>query len=496
MKKVIKDEELKEKMKIAIDLLCDTVKTTLGPKGSNAIIDHSLFSPFITNDGVTIARNIESDDEEINTILQLAKESSIKTDETVADGTTSCLVLLQSIYKEGLKYLEEGLKPINLKNELNNALANVLAYLKSLAWQPQKEEIKKIALTASKNEQVASLVTEAYLKIPNKKALIVKEVEEKTSSLVIKNGYIVEALWASSYYFIKEKELKINEGYLLIYANTLYALDDIDAIINEVIKTKKDLLIIADDYSQDFINEIVSLYLEEKIKIYLVKCPGYGLEKINIQNDLALIANSLVVSNLSDLQFTSLGLINAILTEDDLTFNFTKNSYKEEDLKRLALLSYGVGYIKVGAPTLTERRELKMHFDDALGAVFASLNGVVLGSGLSLLKTSNYLNDDTVGNKIFKKVLPTCFKQIMQNAGENEEKLLAQAIKNDFKKVYNVNNKKWEDINATSVLDSLDVVISSLSNAVSIASMLLTTTSLIINEQSNNLEKTVSYTEL
>ena len=165
MKRVISNQELKEKMIIAIDILCNTVKTTLGPKGSNVIIDNSSFSPFITNDGVTIAENIESEDEIINAILEIAKESSIKTNENVGDGTTTTLVLLQSIFKEGQKLIEAGMNPIALKKELNNLLPDLIKFINNKSYLPQDSDLYKIAEISSNSKEIGQIITEAFLKV-------------------------------------------------------------------------------------------------------------------------------------------------------------------------------------------------------------------------------------------------------------------------------------------------------------------------------------------
>ncbi len=497
MKKVVKGEELQIKIKEAVNLLCDTVKSTLGPVGTNAIIDHSLLSPFITNDGVTIAQNIESEDEVINTILTLAKEASIKTNDYVADGTTTTLVLLQSIYKEGLKYIEEkNYKPILLKNKLNNYLPKVLKLIEKYGTIPTEKQILNIAITSAGNQKIGQLVSEAYFKAPKKEAIYLKEVNEPNCSVVYKKGYTLEYVEATNYYFKEKEEIVLNNCYVLLINNVLENLESIARIINEVIKQNKALFIIADDYDQDLVREVVSLYFQN-IPIYLVKMPAYGLDKLTILDDLKLLTNASIVEKEQDAKESDLGVANIIWHKDEFTINFDLNEKikkKREELekcenkdeltqKRIAMLSYGIAQIHVGSKLDTDRRELKMHFEDALGAVFASLKGVVLGGGVTLYLVSKLLKGSDPEEIIFAEALKAPLLQILDNAEIDAKPILARLDQNKEQVIYNVLTNKWEKENDTTVIDPLEVVLTSLSNATLIASLLLTTTSLIINEQ-------------
>lgn len=232
MKKVITGKELYDCEEKAIALLCGTVKKTLGPRGSNAIIDHSLMNPFITNDGVTIARNIESEDERINTILTLAKEASIKTDETVGDGTTTTLVLLESIFKSGLAKIREGINPHILKNELDNALESVIEEIKKESKIPSEENYYDIASIAASNKNIGKLITSLYLKLKSGSAI--KLYESKTSETYTKiiNGYSFEPLLASPYFFNNTNEIIYKNSLILIMLKEVNEIGEISEIIN------------------------------------------------------------------------------------------------------------------------------------------------------------------------------------------------------------------------------------------------------------------------
>jgi len=208
MKKVINGEDLKIKMKNAIDLLCNTVKTTLGPKGNNIIIDHSDFTPFITNDGVTIAKNIESDDVVINTILELAKEATIRTNENVGDGTTTTLVLLQSIFDEGLKAIDKGVSPIILKRELDELLKEIVLRIESKSRKPKNSELLNIAQVSANGKEIGEIVFEVYSKIKDRNSITIKEGIDKTVVNYLK-GYTFDTIIASEYFFSEEKEITL-----------------------------------------------------------------------------------------------------------------------------------------------------------------------------------------------------------------------------------------------------------------------------------------------
>ena len=262
MKKVISSTELRNKMNEAIDLLCDTVKTTLGPKCNNIIIDHSAFTPFITNDGVTIANNIESDDEVINTILSLAKESSINTNDLVGDGTTTTLVLLQSIYKNGIKELE-NISPIILKDELFETLTTITQMIKDLSFPSSKDKIFSIAKTSSNSTEIGRIIRDAYIEVNNKNLIKITESPDEKTNIIYKNGYIIDSLLSSPYFLKDKNSINIKNALILIINNYLDNIDDIANILNEIIKTKTPSIILAEDYSDTFTNEIINLNMQD-----------------------------------------------------------------------------------------------------------------------------------------------------------------------------------------------------------------------------------------
>ena len=507
MKKVITGKELYDCEEKAIALLCGTVKKTLGPRGSNAIIDHSLMNPFITNDGVTIARNIESEDERINTILTLAKEASIKTDETVGDGTTTTLVLLESLFKSGLAKIKDGLNPHLLKNELDEALENIIEEIKKESKIPTEENYYNIASIAASNKNIGKLITRMYLKVGS----AIKIEESKTSETYTKiiNGYSFEPLLASPYFFNNTNEIIYKNSLILIMLKEVNEIGEISEIINYTIEKRIPLVILATDYTEEVINEVLSLNLSKITNVTLLKLPEYGLHQMEVLKDLEIISNAKIAKSSDELSLNNLGKCEEIkITKELATINNNLqskvikrhiNNLKEKistidddfelefQSNRLSKLTNGIGIIYVGATTTTEAREKKMRFDDAFCALNCAANGIIPGSGLILLKIKENLETKNNGSIILKEALDKPFMQILENVGINPSNIYNKIKASDFNIIYNVFENKFETISKTKVIDPTAVVITSLKNAVSIAGMLLTTTSLIINEQQESI---------
>lgn len=505
MKRVITGEELYDCEEQAIELLCGTVKKTLGPRGSNAIIDHSLMSPFITNDGVTIARNIESEDERINTILTLAKEASIKTDETVGDGTTTTLVLLESIFKSGLAKIKDGINPHILKNELDNALESVLDKIKKESKIPTEENYYDIASIASSDQNIGKMITSLYLKVGS--AIKIEESSSNKTNTKIINGYSFEPILASPYFFNNTNEITYKNCLILIMTKEVNEIEEISEIINYTIEKRIPLVILATDYSEEVINEVLSLNFNKITNVTLLKLPEYGLHQMDVLKDLEIISKAKIVKATDELSLNNLGKCEEIkITKDFIISNNLKsesikkhiNKLKErvkttdDDFEleflnnRLAKLTNGIGMIYVGATTTTEAREKKMRFDDALCALKSAASGIIPGSGLILLKIKENLEAKNNGSTILKEALDKPFMQILENVGVNPNDIYNKIKENNFNVIYNALENKLEPISKTKVIDPTNVVVATLKNAVSIAGMLLTTSSLIINEFKEN----------
>lgn len=507
LKKIVSGTELQEKMQEAITLLCDTVKETLGPVGNNTIIDHSTFSPFITNDGVTIAKNIESDDPVINTILELAKEAAIKTDETVGDGTTTTLVLLESIFLDGLEKIKNGKKAMILKNELNNSLKKVIALIKEKNRIPEKDDLFKIASISSNDPKIGEILTNTFIKVKDTAAIKLIDNNTNKTEVNFYKGYRFETLLASPY-FLKNEKISFNNSKILISNQEINDLEEIAKILNEIIEKQNNLIIIANDYSEDFIQSILSLYLNNTAQIILLKNPLYGENSYTFLEDISIITNAKARFSKTNLNRLSLGLCEHVeITNEKTTLQFTSNEniklYKknikkdetEYGKKRLAMFTNGLAEIKIGGLTETEIREKHMRYQDALCSLNVAKKGILPGSGITLLEIKEELNIESDGDEILKNSLDKPFIQILKNAALNDQEISKEIKKNNYKILYNVSLNKYENKKETSVIDSTEVILNSIMNACSIASMLLTTSNLVINEYQNNLNKQNEYNE-
>lgn len=504
------------KMETAIHLIYDTVKSTLGPKGKNVIIDHSAFQPFITNDGVTIAENIESDDAVLETILTLAKEASIHTNNTVGDGTTTTIVLLGALFDSGLEMIKKGIAPLILKKELDESLKKIKNEINKKSRKPHLNELQKIATVAVNNTEDGMLISNAYKKVKNRLGIQLIEHDCKETYYQHIKGYTIESNLASPY-FLNDSNIKlINNPYLLLFENALKDIDLLSETINKIILQKKDLIIFAEDYDQNIVQEILSLNAEIENKIYLLKTPEYGVKQQEILNDISSITNTIVVKNHQIVAEKDLGEISKIrISKKNITFFYQKSKAvdlrkkqalaqlknamndldKEWYSKRYNMFQNGLINIFIGAPTTIERREKKMRFEDALWAVDTAQQGIIPGSGIVLLELSEKMPLKTSGDQILKAALSNPFLQILKNAGLNSEEIYNQIKNLHFSCLYNVQKETYEKIQNTDIMDPTKVILEALENAVSIVGMLLTTNHLIINEHNNESFKNSIFNE-
>lgn len=517
MKKIITGIDLQNKMKEAIDLLCNTVKQTLGPKGNNVIIDHSNFSPFITNDGVTIAQNVESEEEGIATILEIAKESSIRTNDIVGDGTTTTLVLLQSLFQESLRFLDQGISPILLKKELDQTLQIILHLLSQMKRQPTKKMLKHIASVSANDEEIGSIVSQAFQMVKEKSAIVIQENENFKTTLTHFKGYSFSSHVASPFFFRQQNSICYEDALLVMVQGKLIDLESIQVLLNQVMDLNQNLILIANQYDEYFVNEILALVLDEKLNCCLLQLEDYGMQERMILEDLEVISNGKIMDNILDFTSNHIGYISNIMiqaSESRIDFlsnesitQYVKGLKKKEAeindmfqksfyLKRIAMFTHGIMNISIGGPTKTECREKRMRFEDAICAVDASLKGVLPGSGISLLKIEKELKDESPANIIWKETLRKPFQQILLNSGCDEKEIFSFIVNENYNLLYNVATNQYENCLQTKVIDPYEVVKYSLIHSCSIAGMLLTTTSLVINERTNHLEKESDYTEL
>ena len=497
MKKVFSGKELKDKIMEAIDLLCNSVGSTLGPSGNNVLINNDNMSPFITNDGVTIARNIESEDKIINSILEIAKEASLKTEEEVGDGTTTTLVLLQAIYKEGIKEVAKGINPITLKKELNDILTILVKEIENLKRLPSEEDLENIASIASGSLEVGKFLTEIYLKMQSKYSIKLDESRNSETYYNIQTGYNLEIDNIPTVYFTNNSEIELKDASVLLIRNYLSDLEQIAPVINESLERNKNIVILADDYDIEIERQILIYYLQYHKNIFIFKLPDYGSRKEKIIEDILTLINTDNNYN----SFNNIGNISKfIIRKNEIIFindeidkkyiskikkelNNTTDDYEKEFMaNRLAKLDKGIAFIYVGGNTRSEIKEKMMHFEDALYALDIASNGVVAGEGITYLKISEILDNKTSANKIMKKALTIPLEKIIENVGLKVDDIKNKIILENYDKVYNFSTNNLEDFNNTKIIDPKDVIIMALKNAVSIASLLLTTNYLVIND--------------
>ena len=492
MKEIISGKKLEEITKEAVNLICDAVGSTLGPSGNNVIINSDL-SPYITNDGATIARNLESSDKKINTILELVKEASLKTDEEVGDGTTTTLVLLQSIYNEGLKEKNR----IQLKKELNNKLDYIIEKINSKKRKPTKEDLINIATISSGEESIGKLVYEVYSKMNNSFSIKLDESKNNKTYYEIKKGYTIEDVEISNLYFKNKNEIVLDNIYILILRGYLNDLEQISDIINEGLVRNKNIVILADDYSENIKNEVLLYYLENNKNIFLFKTPDYASRKESIEEDIRVLSNSTIKNiDYERIYFSDLGKVDkviiskeniSIINDNDVNDRIVelkkelkniRDDYEKEFVQgRISKLEKGIATIYVGGNTKTEIKERTMRYQDALRSIETAQEGVVTGEGITLLQIS-----DEIDNNILKKALKAPFIKILENSGYEYESIMEEIIKSDYKKIFNLEKGELEQIE-NNIIDPAPVLIESIRNSISIATMLLTTNYLVINEE-------------
>ncbi len=495
MKYIVGGKELETKKIEAIDLLCNVVSSTLGPTGYNVMINKDDEMPFITNDGVTIAKSLESDDKVLNTIIDIAKEASMKTDEIVGDGTTTTMVLLQAVLKKSME-LSKKVNPLIIKKQLDLLLDKCVKELEKKMIIPDYKQLISAAITSSNDIEIGNLVAEIYQKMKNKYAIRISESTRDTY-YEIKKGYSIEIDDISNMYFDKVDEIILSNCYLLLIRSYFDNIDIVSEILNEAIDNNKNIVILANDFSEEVGNEILLYKIKYNKNIFIFKNPEYGFHKDLLFKDLSFVSGAKICD--ISFSFSDLGVVEQIIInkEQVVFINDTDKSYvqklKDEYLKldsayekefmenRISKLENGIATIYVGGNTKTEKKEKIMRYYDALCAISIASKGIVLGEGVTFFELSSKLGNDDFSN-VFKYALSAPLNKIINNIGEDYEKI-SENIKNyNYKKVYNYKTSTYEDINSTDIVDPGYVLIESLKNAISIAGMLITTNYLIINE--------------
>ena len=514
MAKLIKfNEEARKKLEKGVNTLADAVKITLGPKGRNVILEKSYGSPLITNDGVSIAREIELEDPFENLGAKLIKEVATKANDVAGDGTTTATILAQNIVKEGLKIVSAGANPIFIKKGIDKAAKEVVRNLKIKAKKVQSnEEIEQVASISAGDEEIGKLIAEAMEKVGETGVITVEEAKSLETSLEVVEGMQFDKGYVSPHMVTDpvRMEAELENPYVLITDKKISSMKDILPLLEKIVQESKPLLIIADDLEGEALTTLVINNLRGTLNVVAVKAPAFGDRKKAILEDIAVLTGGKVVSEemgmkLEEAGIEVLGTAKKIkITKDSTTIvdgggeaeaiserierikaqiSESTSSYDIEKLQeRAAKLSGGVAVIKVGAATETEMKDKKLRIEDALNATKAAIEeGIVPGGGVAFVEILKSMEDfklqgeEGMGVEIVKKALMSPLKQIAVNAGldggvvAEKVKTLPDGFGLDAAK------EEYVDMMANGIIDPAKVTRSAIQNAASIASLILTT---------------------
>ncbi len=514
MAKLIKfNEEARKKLEKGVNTLADAVKITLGPKGRNVILEKSYGSPLITNDGVSIAREIELEDPFENLGAKLIKEVATKANDVAGDGTTTATILAQNIVKEGLKIVSAGANPIFIKKGIDKAAKEVVRNLKIKAKKVQSnEEIEQVASISAGDEEIGKLIAEAMEKVGETGVITVEEAKSLETSLEVVEGMQFDKGYVSPHMVTDpvRMEAELENPYVLITDKKISSMKDILPLLEKIVQESKPLLIIADDLEGEALTTLVINNLRGTLNVVAVKAPAFGDRRKAILEDIAVLTGGKVVSEemgmkLEEAGIEVLGTAKKIkITKDSTTIvdgggeaeaiserierikaqiSESTSSYDIEKLQeRAAKLSGGVAVIKVGAATETEMKDKKLRIEDALNATKAAVEeGIVPGGGVAFVEILKSMEDfklqgeEGMGVEIVKKALMSPLKQIAVNAGldggvvAEKVKTLPDGFGLDAAK------EEYVDMMANGIIDPAKVTRSAIQNAASIASLILTT---------------------
>ena len=522
-KDIFFDVEAREKLKKGVDALADAVKVTLGPKGRNVVIGKKFGAPHITKDGVTVAKEIELEDEVENMGAQMVKEVASKTADIAGDGTTTATVLAQAIIGAGLKNVAAGANPMDLKRGIDKAVQEVVANLKKLSKEvgSDNSKIEQIAtISANNDEAIGALIAKSMKDVGNDGVITVEEAKGIETEVKTVEGMQFDRGYLSPYFVTNTEKMitEMEDPMILICEKKISSMKELMPILEPVAQSSKGLLIIAEDVDGEALGTLVVNRIRGSLKVAAVKAPGFGDRRKAMLEDIAILTGGQVISEergmtLENTTIEMLGTAEKIEIDKDNTtivngkgkkadikarigqiraqIETTTSDYDKEKLQeRLAKLSGGVAVLYVGAPTEVEMKEKKDRVEDALAATRAAVEeGIVAGGGVALLRAIesldkiNGLNDDEVtGIAIVKRAAEEPLRQIISNAGE-EGAVIVQEVKAGKKDFgYNARTEKFENLFKAGVIDPTKVTRIAVENAASIAAMLLTTECVIADQ--------------
>lgn len=505
-KEIISGNDAQDLIKNVVIKLCDYVGLTLGPKGYNAVIDTDYSEPFITNDGVTIAKNLEfSPKEEV--IAKIIKETSIKTCDKVGDGTTTSLVLLKSMYLECLNYINKGISPYKLKEELSIEIDDICNKLLSISRKALSKDIKNIGAISSGSEYYGKLISDIFKTNKNGGKIVIEESNNEKTYVEYIKGLFINSSVVSSYMIKDRLESEIIDNpYFLVTDQKIEYSSQISNIIDELLG--KNLVIISDSFSEEVIEYLCSLKTNNVLNVIGIDAPNYSENKIDILEDICTYTSSKLLSlkngkSIENASIEDLGKSKSIkvfknncIIENDENDNVKKridyikklidkenDEYNKDILEtRLSSLSSLTSIIFVGAKTKSEMILNKMRIEDAVYASkIAKKFGYSLGGGKEFYNISCDLNSDTIANKILKCVLASPIRKIIENSGDDFDNIKKTLESKSVCYGYDAYNNKVVDLIEHGIIDSTYVLIEALKNAFSISSILLTTSLIIVN---------------
>jgi chaperonin GroEL len=497
-----------------VNILADAVTVTLGPKGRNVVIEKSFGAPVVTKDGVTVAKEIELEDKFENMGAQMVKEVASKTSDVAGDGTTTATVLARAIYAEGVKMVAAGHDPMSLKRGIDKAVAAVVTELKSLSkpTRDQKEIAQVGTISANNDSTIGEIIAEAMNKVGKEGVITVEEAKGLETTLDVVEGMQFDRGYLSPYFVTDPERMECvyEDVYLLIHEKKISGMKDLLPVLEQVAKSGRPLLIIAEDVEGEALATLVVNKIRGTLQCVAVKAPGFGDRRKAMLEDIAILTGGRVIAEelgvkLENLTLNDLGRAKRIVVDKDNTtivdgagkkadiegrikqiraqIDETTSDYDREKLQeRLAKMIGGVAVIKVGAATEVEMKEKKARVEDALHATRAAVEeGIVPGGGVALIRASNALSkveaneEEQVGVSIVKKALQEPCRWIAANAGEEGSIVLDKIRNNKGAYGFNAATGEFEDLIKAGIIDPTKVVRTALQNAASVAGLLLTT---------------------
>ena len=503
-----------------VDVLADTVKVTLGPKGRNVVLEKSFGSPLITNDGVTIAKEIELEDHFENMGAKLVSEVASKTNDIAGDGTTTATVLTQAIVREGLKNVTAGANPIGIRRGIETSVATAVDALKNIAIPVSgKEAIAQVAAVSSRSEKVGEYISEAMEKVGNDGVITIEESKGMETELDVVEGMQFDRGYLSQYMVTDNEKMvaDLDNPYILITDKKISNIQDVLPLLEQILQQNRPLLIIADDVDGEALPTLVLNKIRGTFNVVAVKAPGFGDRRKAMLEDIAILTGGTVITedlglDLKDATVDSLGQASKVTVDKDTTtivegaggkdaianrtaviksqIEQTTSDFDREKLQeRLAKLSGGVAVIKVGAATETELKEMKLRIEDALNATRAAVEeGIVAGGGTALVNVIAQVadieltGDELTGRNIVLRALEEPVRQIAKNAGYEGSVVIDKLKQSTTGTGFNAATGEWVDMIETGIIDPVKVTRSALQNAASVASLILTTEAVVANK--------------